>query len=66
MKYPLTMSVIIVQLSPSSPASAMVTIRQDGGKAKLLTKEFDLGNLPDATDVAMWSQMAAASVCDGL
>lgn len=66
MKYPVTMSVVIVQLSASSPATALVSVRQDQGKTKLLAREFDLGTLSDATDVTMWAQMAAASVCDGL
>lgn len=66
MKYPITASVTFVQTSADRPVVAYVSVSQEGGKRRHTTQEFDLGKLSDATDLAMWMQMATASVCDAL
>lgn len=66
MKYPITGSITFVQISASTPVHAWVSIRTEDGKVQSISTEMDLGNLSDATDIHMWAQMAAASVCDAL
>jgi hypothetical protein len=66
MKYPIVASITVVQISPNHSAHAWVTVETERGKTQSIKTELDLGNLPDATDPVMWSQMVAASVCDAL
>lgn len=66
MKYPISMSVIVVQLEPGTEAAAHVLVHSASGKVTELNTRLNLGHLRDATDIRMWAQMAAASVCDGL
>lgn len=66
MKYPLTASVILVQLDADSDVVAYVAYDQKGDDGFTVRQEFKLGSLPDASDMQMWIQMAAASVCDAL
>jgi len=66
MKYPMTASVILVQLDENDPVTAYVAFGPNGDKSKTTRVELKLGTLSDATDPLMWMQMAAASVCDGL
>lgn len=66
MKYPITASVILVQLDADSAVTAYVAYGSEGDKSTQVRREVSLGNLPDATDLTMWAQMAAASVCDAL
>lgn len=66
MKYPLTMSVIIIQMHPGDEAEAQVLVHSSSSTIREITTKLNLGKLTDATDARMWAQMAAASVCDGL
>nr|CRY97156.1 hypothetical protein [uncultured prokaryote] len=66
MKYPMTASVILVQLDADSDVVAYVAYQAEGGEEKTTRVELKLGNLPDASDTDMWMQMATASVCDAL
>lgn len=66
MKYPLSMSVIILQMHANDEAEAQVMVHSASGKVREISTRFDLGKLTDATDIRMWAQMATASVCDGL
>lgn len=66
MKYPITASVILVQLDADSDAVAYVAYGPEGDKAKQVRVELRLGTMSDASDLEMWMQMAAARVCDGL
>lgn len=66
MQYPITASVIFVQLHEDSDVTAHVRYEagRDGGTT--VKADYKLGTLPDAVDLQMWMQMAAASVCDAL
>jgi hypothetical protein len=66
MKYPVSMSIIVVDLGTGYPPSAQVTFGHAEGTEPYHTVKFDLDGLDDATDIRMWAQMAAAQVCDGL
>lgn len=66
MKYPITASIILVQLDADSEVHAYVAYDAKDGKTTAVRVELKLGTLPDASDMDMWMQMAAASVCDGL
>jgi len=66
MRYPITASIILVQLDPEHEAVAYVAYGPEGEKAKQTRVELKLTNMGDATDLDMWMQMAAARVCDGL
>ena len=66
MKYPITASIIIVQLDPEHEATAYVAYGRELPGAKQTRLELKLTDLSDATDLEMWIQMATARVCDGL
>lgn len=66
MKYPMSMSIIVVDLGDGHPPTAQVTMRSEDATRKHIHQEIVLGDLSDATDPLMWAQMAAARVCDGL
>lgn len=66
MQYPISMSIIIVQMNASDAAAAQILVHSANGKVTEISTRLDLGKLGDATDIRMWAQMAAASVCDGL
>ena len=64
MKYPMTASIIVVQLDPESDVVAYVTYGAKGGVTSEHRRELKLGTLSDAVDVQMWMQMMTATVCD--
>lgn len=66
MNYPLTASIIFVQLDADSDAIAYVAYDRKGDAGFTVRKELKLGTLSDASDMQMWMQMAAASVCDNV
>lgn len=66
MKYPVSMSIIVVDMGNDMPPSAQVTYGHANGSEPYHTVKFDLDRMDDATDIQMWAQMAAARVCDGL
>lgn len=66
MQYPISASVIFVQMADNDEVSAYVAYGPAGNLQKTVRVELKLGTLSDATDVLMWMQMAAASLCDGL
>ena len=56
----------IVQLqSGDAEFSGSYSIR-DSGEDEAHSVRFSLGDLPDATDLQMWVQMALATACDGI
>lgn len=66
MKYPITASITLVQTDAEADVYAYVGYGYAGDKAHAIRQEINLGPLPDAVDLQMWMQMAAASVCDAI
>lgn len=66
MNHPMTASIIFVQLEEGSEVVAYVAYGPSGDKQKTVRVELQLGTMSDATDMQMWMQMCAASVCDEL
>ena len=66
MKFPMSMSIIVVQMDEESDAIAYVSYGRNGEGDKATRVEFPMGNVPDAVDPLMWAQMCTALVCDGI
>lgn len=66
MQFPMSMSIIIVDLGDGFPPEAMVVVRSKDSDITQIRSRVELGDLSDATDPQMWAQMAAARVCDAL
>ena len=61
-----TLSVTVVQLE-TGDATAWVTWKSGEGPTEVReSRQFSIGDLPDATDLLMWAQMALALCCDGI
>ena len=66
MQFPMTASVILVQLDAKDSVTAYVAYGPNGDKSKTTRVELKLGDMSDASDAEMWMQMCAAVVCDSL
>jgi hypothetical protein len=66
MQYPISMSVIVVQLGEDDNPHAYVTFSSQVEGATKYSMEYCLDEVSDATDIEMWAQMVAARVCDVL
>lgn len=66
MKFPMTMSVIIVQMDEDTDATAYVAYGRQATGEPTHRVEFSLGTVQDAVDPLMWAQMCTALVCDGI
>ena len=66
MKYPISASIILCQLDETDEVHAYVAYGPADNHQKTTRLELKLGTLPDATDLTMWMQMAAATICDAL
>lgn len=66
MQYPITASIILVQIEEDADVHAYVDYGPSKDRPNRMRVDLNLGTLPDAVDIQMWMQMAAASVCDGL
>lgn len=65
MKYPINASIVLIQLKADSEAVAYVAYGEEGDVTQKEVR-YRLGTMPDAIDLQMWMQMAAARVCDAL
>lgn len=66
MQYPITATIILVQTTEDAEVRAYVDYGPSKDRPHRTHVELNIGTLPDAVDMQMWMQMAAASVCDGL
>lgn len=66
MRYPMTASIILVQLDDSDSVKAYVRYGVSGDKEHTVSVDLTLSDMADAIDPQMWIQMCAASVCDAL
>ena len=66
MRYPMTMSIIAVQLEAEDEVTAYVSFNRGEDGRNAFRHELTLDKVSDATDPTMWAQMVTARVCDAL